>query len=135
MIKKDKNQKERLGYLTNVKSQRDWVPGSKHNSNQKQKIRFKFTNQARVTNMCEECQASSKHRPTHRYRTRLVRQGINTTEKKAQAQVKCLVTELCYPKYVRIDFELCIIQNMKSPHTHKPQEKISHRQTGKDSFS
>lgn len=80
-MKKDKNQKERLGYLTKAKSQRDWVPGIKHNSNQKQKIRFKLTNQARVTHTCEEWQASSKHRPTHWDKIRLVRQGINTTEK------------------------------------------------------
>lgn len=45
-MKKDTNQKERLGYLTKVKSQTDWVPGSKHNSNQKQKIRLKLTNHA-----------------------------------------------------------------------------------------
>lgn len=45
---------ERRGHLTNVRSQRDQVPGNQHNPNQKQKIKFTLTSQAEVTNVCEE---------------------------------------------------------------------------------
>lgn len=52
---KKEQKSERLGYLTNVR--RDQVPGSNHNSNQKQNIRFRLIIQAKVTNMYRECQA------------------------------------------------------------------------------
>ena len=39
--KKEPTQQEQLSYLTDIRSQRDGVPGNKQDSNQKQKIRVR----------------------------------------------------------------------------------------------